>query len=471
MKIAGVSIKGISCNSKNIKKGFAFVAIKGQARDGGKFIGEAIANGASVVAAEKGALKGAARGGVKFVEVKDCRRFLAQSCAEFFGHPSRSIKVIGITGTNGKTTVSYLIEAIAREAGHSCGVIGTVNYRFKGRRVPALNTTPGPAELHALLAGMRKGGARYCAMEVSSHALDQGRVSAVDFRQAVFTNLTQDHLDYHKDMESYFLAKSRLFRMLSRSASAIVNNDDKYGRRIARYRRCRTVTYGIRNNSTFMAKEIEPGITGTSFILAGPGVRSRINTRLIGMHNIYNILAAASWAVNEGIGIGKIRAAIEKFRNVPGRLEKTACVKGGSVFIDYAHTPDALLNVIGSLKPLVAGRIILVFGCGGERDKLKRPKMGRIATELADRVIITSDNPRSENPLDIIGDIRRGIRRKNYSVIADRFGAIKEGLRMLGKGDCLLIAGKGHEQYQVYGGVKKHFSDREAVQKCLRRKR
>jgi len=467
MKIAGIEIRGITCNSKAVKKGFVFVAIRGNRQDGACFIKEAVAKGASIVVVGSRAAKIKIPGKIKLLAVNNPRNFLAEAAAEFYGYPAQHLRVAGITGTNGKTTISYLIEAMAKQSGYGCGVIGTINYRFKGKKIPASNTTPGPVELQGLLAEMRTQKIPYCAMEVSSHALDQERVLGINFSQAIFTNLTQDHLDYHKNLKNYFLAKSRLFRGLTPDGVAIINNDDKYGRRIKSLIICRLISYGIKNKSTVMAKEIDSGIRETEFTLVAPGINTRVKTRLIGRYNIYNILAAVSWGISEGLHSRDIKSAIEKFQNVPGRLEKVSCKKGRNIFVDYAHTPDALFNVISALRPLVKGRVIIIFGCGGERDKLKRPKMGRIVSRLADYAIITSDNPRSEEPFRIIRDIRRGISKSNYCVIPDRFKAIKAGLKLVKNDDCLIIAGKGHEDYQVLKGRILHFSDREAVARCL----
>ena len=468
MKISGVEIKGITANSKAVKNGFVFVAIRGVRQNGNNFIKEAITNGASIVVTQGRVLKVNMFVGVKLLIVNDCRKFLAKAAAEFYGFPSDNLKVVGITGTNGKTTITYLIEAIAKESGSDCGVIGTINYRFKGKKIVAKNTTPGAVELQGLLAKMHAQRIKYCAMEVSSHALDQERVLGINFRQAIFTNLTQDHLDYHKNLENYFLTKAKLFRALPASGTAILNNDDAYSHRIKRMIRARSISYGIINKSTVMAKHIDYNLEGTNFTLVAPGINIKVKTRLIGQHNIYNILAAISWAISENLHLTKIKSAIEKLKFVPGRLERLYCKKGCNVFVDYAHTPDALSNVISALRPLVAGKIIVIFGCGGQRDKLKRPKMGKIVTLLADYAIITSDNPRSENPLSIIRDIRKGIDKFNYCVVPDRFKAIKAGLALIKNEDCLVIAGKGHEDYQVLKNRVLHFSDQEAVEKCLR---
>jgi len=471
MKIASTEIKGITSNSKNVKNGFVFVAIRGNCQDGSYFIKEAITNGASIVVAQVGTKKIKIPGKIKLLKVKNCRKFLADACAKFFGFPSRKLKVVGITGTNGKTTISYLIEAIAKESGNDCGVIGTINYRYKNKVILAKNTTPGSGELQELFAKMLKKKVKYCAMEVSSHALDQKRVEGINFSHAIFTNLTQDHLDYHKNLENYFFAKAKLFRHLSVFNTAIINNDDKYGRRIKRLTKARIMTYGIKNKSMIMAKDINFSSQTTEFTLSAPKINTRIKTNLVGFYNVSNILAAICWGLSQNLSIQDIKLAIEKFKSVPGRLEKVSCKNEYSIFVDYAHTPDALYNVINTLRKIVKGRIIVIFGCGGERDKLKRPKMGNVVTRLADYAIVTSDNPRSENPQQIIKDIQKGIKTDNYCLIPERFKAIDKGISMLKKNDCLLIAGKGHENYQVLKNKILHFNDREEAKRCLALKR
>ncbi len=468
MKIAGIKIKGITSNSKQVKKGFVFVAIKGNRQDGNCFINEAITRGARIVVARKNTPKIKITEKVKLITVNDCRKFLAKAANRFYGSPSAKLKVIGITGTNGKTTISYLIEALAKESGCACGVIGTINCHFKGKVIESKNTTPGCVELQSLLAKMRAQGVKYCAMEVSSHALDQDRVAGINFKRAIFTNLTQDHLDYHKNLENYFLAKAELFRSLPSSGTAIINNDDRYGRRIKRLTGAKILTYGIEKPSAVMAKDIDFGMDGAKFTLLAPKINLRIKTHLVGRHNIYNLLAAIAWGISEKLSIKDIKSAIEKFKNVCGRLEKVICKKGFTIFVDYAHTPDALFNVISALRPLVKGKIIVVFGCGGERDKLKRPKMGKVVTELSDYAIITSDNPRSEDPLRIIQDVCAGIKKNNYCLKPERFEAIRAGLALAKKDDCLLLAGKGHENYQILKDGAVHFNDKEVVRKCLR---
>ncbi len=460
-------VKGIACNSQGIKPGYLFVAIKGSKEDGNKFIQEAINNGAMAVVIESTAYALPNTEGVCFIVVDDTRRALAKLAAEFYGHPCEKMKVIGITGTNGKTTVTYLLEEILKASQIHPAVIGTINYRFKNKIIPAKNTTPGSLELQLLFFQMRQEAVEYAIMEVSSHALAQERTEGIKFQSAIFTNLTQDHLDYHLTMEDYFQAKSRLFKDSSSSAIKIINNDDTFGRRIKDEITGSVITYGIENKSDYMAQDLKLGIKVTEFTLLGPRGEEKFTTKLIGRHNVLNILAAVAWADQEGIDSQIIKNAIEKFPGVPGRLERVNCVKDFVVYVDYAHTDDALKNVILSLRQVSSGKLIVVFGCGGERDKSKRPKMGKVVTELADYAIITSDNPRSEDPDEIIKDILRGVHKDNYCIIPDRYEAIKKALSMAKGDDIILIAGKGHENYQIFKDRMVHFDDREVAAECL----
>ncbi|MDD2752417.1 MAG: UDP-N-acetylmuramoyl-L-alanyl-D-glutamate--2,6-diaminopimelate ligase [Candidatus Omnitrophica bacterium] len=460
-------ITGISCNSQEIKPGNLFVAIKGIRQDGNKYIEEAVSKGARVVIIEGAKCQVPSNEKVNFIRVEDARKALAKLAAEFYGHPSEKIKIIGITGTNGKTTISYLIEAILQENHSLPGVIGTVNYRFKGQEIPAKNTTPGPLELQSLFFQMRQAGVDYAVMEVSSHALAQGRTEGINFQSAIFTNLTQDHLDYHRSMEEYFQAKSRLFQNALPATLKIINNDDAFGRRLKSETTGRVTTYGIENNADYMAQDLKLKVEDSEFLFVGPRAKTKFKIQLIGRHNVLNILAALSWADQEGIPPEIIQAAIEKFSAVPGRLERVNCAKGFAVYVDYAHTDDALKNVILSLRQACAGKLIVVFGCGGERDKTKRPKMGKVVTELADYAIITSDNPRSEDPNQIIKEIEQGISKDNYSVVPERGQAINKSLHLAKAGDIVLIAGKGHEDYQILKDKTIHFDDREVAAQCL----
>ncbi len=456
-------VKGIGCDSKKISDGFIFIAIKGTARDGHRFIQEAIKKGAGAVIAEE------PQASVKnLIIVNDTRRALAKLAAAFYGYPARKIKIIGITGTNGKTTVSYLVEKMLKEAGAGVAVIGTINYRFKDKVIPAKNTTPGPIEIQSLLADMRQSGVQYAVMEVSSHALDQNRIEGIDFSSAIFTNLTQDHLDYHLTLENYFLAKAKLFQGLSPQAFAVLNNDDPYSERLKKMTRAKIVTYAIEKKADLAAGQIQMDMSATTFSLGYRQAKMLGRVSLIGKHNVYNLLAAVAWGLTEGLDPEIIKSALEKFGVVPGRLQRIDCPNGFSVFVDYAHTEDALTSVIKTLRQLSKKRIIVVFGCGGERDKTKRSKMGRAVSELADFAIITSDNPRSEEPLSIIEDIKQGISKNNYCVIPERRDAIRESLSMAKPQDIVLVAGKGHENCQILKDKTIPFDDSEVVKECLR---
>lgn len=463
-----LKVRGIACDSRKVLRGYLFVAIKGTRADGMDFIKEAISRGARAVISESIRPNRLPEKKIVWIRVKDARLSLAVLAAAFYGYPSRKMRVVGVTGTNGKTTVTYLIESLLREAGRACAVIGTVNYRFKGRVVPSINTTPGPIELNAFLARAHRQGIPYAAMEVSSHALTQCRVTAIDFASAVFTNLTQDHLDYHSTMESYFQAKLGLFKGIPAHGRAIINNDDKHAARVKRATRAEIISYGITSAADVMARKIRFDLAGVSFLLSGRYGTFGLRSSLIGRHNLYNILAACAWALSEGLGIDTLKSAVAKFRAAPGRLERVMTHRGFYVFVDYAHTEDALKNVILSLRDLTKGRLIVVFGCGGERDRKKRPKMGAVVTRLADFAVLTNDNPRSEDPQGIIRDIRKGIKKKNFCVMLDRRQAIAKALSLAGKQDTVLIAGKGHENYQVLKDRQVHFDDREVVKECLR---
>ncbi|MDD5669236.1 MAG: UDP-N-acetylmuramoyl-L-alanyl-D-glutamate--2,6-diaminopimelate ligase [Candidatus Omnitrophica bacterium] len=466
--VRDVPVKGITAYSKDVKPGFVFVALKGAQANGSDFIRDALKRGAGVIISESEAPVFLKNEKVQFIRIKNGRKAVGCLARAFFGNPSKKIKITGITGTNGKTTISYLIEALLKKNGNIPGIIGTVNYRFKNTVIVSHNTTPGPVELQAMLKRMSDEGVDHVAMEVSSHALDQERTVGIDFSSCIFTNLTQDHLDYHGTLENYFQAKVKLFRNARPGAYAIINNDDPYGMRLRRLSSFRVFTYGIEHKADFMAKDIRMDLEGTEFIFVLPRNEIRIKTKLIGRHNVYNVLAAAAWALREGVDIEIIRSVFASFPNVPGRMEHLETRRDFRVFVDYAHTEDALRNVISTLRQICKNRIIVVFGCGGDRDKSKRPKMGRIVSTLADFAVITNDNPRSESPRSIIGDIRKGISRKNYCVIPDRFEAIEKALYLAAPGDVVLVAGKGHENYQIIKDQMIYFDDREVVRECLK---
>jgi len=463
-------LTGISCDSKKTRPGYLFVAVKGASLDGNRFIPEALRQGAGAVITDREGGVAGFPDNVSLIKVEDCRQALAELASQFYGDPSAKMKVAAVTGTNGKTTITYLIEAVLKGSGCSPAVIGTINYRFAGRVFPSKNTTPGPLELQGMMAEMLGAGANHLVMEVSSHALSQGRTEKIRFSSAIFTNLTQDHLDYHKNVEEYYLAKEKLFRGLSPEAFAVVNNDDKYSARIKGSCCCRVITYGIDNPADITAEDIRMDMEKTEFTIVYAAGKEDINIRLIGRHNVYNVLAVFAWAVTEGIDPQACREALEGFTLVPGRLEKVDTGKDFFVFVDYAHTEDALKNVLTTLRQICNRKIIVVFGCGGDRDKDKRPKMGRVVSELSDQAVLTNDNPRSEDPQAIISEIRKGMQEGKYCVIPDRKQAIREALQMAGSGDCVLIAGKGHEDYQIIKDKAIHFDDREAVRECLRQK-
>lgn len=463
------AVAGISCNSKLVENNFIFVAINGFRQDGNSFINEAIERGAKAVVVNSSTARELrnSSANASFISVPDTRKALAEIAARFYGNPSSKIKVVGVTGTNGKTTVTYLIEALLKEAKGLPSVIGTVNYRFKDKIIPSQNTTPGPLELQSLLSDMLREGIEYCLMEVSSHALQQARTEGINFHSAIFTNLTQDHLDYHKTKENYFKCKARLFKNISPDAFVVINNDDSYGQKIKKLTKAKVITYGIKNKAEVAAKNIKFNCYQTEFMVTSPQGEMKLESHLIGRHNVYNILAAVAWALEEGMAMEVVKSAIEKFSFVPGRLERINFNSNFSVFLDYAHTEDALKNVIKTLRQLTNKRVIVVFGCGGERDKTKRPKMGRVVSQLSDYAIITSDNPRSEDPQAIIEDIKKGITKNNYCVIQDRFAAIRKSLSLAKAGDIVLVAGKGHEDCQIIKDRRMHFSDREAIIECL----
>jgi UDP-N-acetylmuramoyl-L-alanyl-D-glutamate--2,6-diaminopimelate ligase len=372
-----------------------------------------------------------------------------------------------VTGTNGKTTITYLLESILAAAGKSSGVIGTVNYRVGGRIIPSKNTTPGVLDNQMFLADLRREQVSHAVMEVSSHALAQGRVDKIDFRSAIFTNLTGDHLDFHGSMENYFEAKSRLFTGLPADSYAIINIDDAWGPRFLRMVRAKSLTYGIDRASDVQAKAPRYGLKGSHFKVAFPGGVVEIRTVFTGKHNVYNILAAFAAALGEGIAPELIKKGIESLKNVPGRLERVDAGQDFFVFIDYAHTHDGLKNVLEALRDVPHKKLIVVFGCGGDRDRTKRRLMGAVACSLADLSILTSDNPRSEDPRAIISEIIPGFTKNNYEVVVDRHEAIRRALSVARAGDIVLLAGKGHETYQVLKEGTIDFVERDIVENLI----
>ncbi len=462
------NIKRVIDDSRKVSPGDLFIAMRGYSLDASKFIDQAIASGAKAIIAEKDFK---CPDGVTKILASDTRSAVSSIASNFYSNPSDELKVIGITGTNGKTTITYLLESIIKAYGRQAGVIGTINYRLKGRILPATNTTPGALLLQGMLADMVKMKIKYAVMEVSSHSLDQGRVDNVLFDVGIFTNLTSDHLDYHKTRARYFKAKKILFHKLKREGCAVINTDDKKVATLKNSLESRVVTYGVRSKADVTALDISLAMSGTSFTVKTRKTSFAIRTGLIGMHNVSNILAAIASAIELKIPVNAIIEGIRSMGSVPGRLE---AVEGGQpfkVFVDFAHTEDALVNVLRLLKDVAEGRIVTVFGCGGNRDKTKRPLMGEAACRYSDHVIITSDNPRFEEPERIIREIERGIKKRflNYDIVPDREEAIGKALASALKDDIILIAGKGHEDYQIIKDKHIPFDDRKMALSILER--
>ncbi|MDR3071099.1 MAG: UDP-N-acetylmuramoyl-L-alanyl-D-glutamate--2,6-diaminopimelate ligase [Endomicrobium sp.] len=468
-------VLGVSYDSRTVGKNYAFFALAGHNTDGSKYIYEAIEKGASVIITNfRCDIDSAVQ-----VIVDDIFHFMSIFCAKFYNYPDRELNVVGVTGTNGKTTITYMIESVFASAGIECGVIGTVNYRYKGKIIEASNTTPQSLDIYKIMRQIVNSGIKYLVMEVSSHALSLYRVYRMDFDIAIFTNLTQDHLDFHKNMDNYFEAKSRLFRMLETGTKenrkyAIINADDQYGKKLSKMNigvEKKLYSISEKGMSDFKAENIEITDSGSKFNIIFDNNKAKINIKHIGLHNVYNALAAFSASICVGIPFYKAVEGLNNSNHAPGRLEKID-IEGMdfSVVVDYAHTDDALKNVLEAIRYIKHERIITVFGAGGSRDRKKRPLMGKVAVEMSDFVFVTSDNPRMEDPNNIMLDIEVGIKRagkNNYKVIVDREMAIKEAIMMANKGDIVLLAGKGHENYQIIGMDKKYFSDIEVAKKYV----
>lgn len=465
----GLEITGVSIDSNKVKEGYLFVALKGEKADGHRYIESAFRNGAKAFLVEDQPEK--IYPGVSVIEVGDSRESLARVSANFYGHPTKELCLAGVTGTNGKTTITYLLESIWKAEQKRPGVIGTIEYRFGDKKIEAPMTTPESLDLMRIFREMRDSGADSAAMEVSSHAIDRKRVLECHFDAAVFTNLTQDHLDYHGTIENYFNAKKRLFTELLRRSDkknkfSVINMDDPYGREIAKVAPETVITYSVRDKSaSVFAERLRVSEDGISALVNSPYGSLEIESQLFGEHNLSNILGAVSAALSLGSSAGSVERAVSSFSAVPGRLERVENPLGFRILVDYAHTPDALRNVLLAVRPLTKGNLILVFGCGGDRDRTKRPKMGIIGRELSDVLIVTSDNPRTESPKEIIDEIERGVFESSsdgrpYFRISDRKEAIKKAIGMAGENDTVLIAGKGHEDYQIIGTKKFPFDDR-----------
>lgn len=466
-------ITAITYDSRRVKPGTLFVALKGEKVDGASFVEKAVAAGAEAIVSEDAEIKTRATN----ITVKDARLALADLAAAFFQNPARALKIAGVTGTNGKTTTAFLIKHICEAALLRCGLIGTVRYEVGDRILPASRTTPESLDLHDLLWQMRSAGSKAAVMEVSSHALMQARVRGVEFDAAVFTNLTQDHLDYHKTMEAYFDAKSRLFSGLAlqtkKKGQAVINLDDRYGAMLVQRfgKEIPIVTYGVGVHADFRASNVRIDFHGTSYQLDAGGRSYLVRLPLIGQFNVYNSLAALAAANVMGVDVRAGVLALATATAVPGRLEAVPAQRQFRIFVDYAHTDDALLNVIKTCRELNPGRLIVVFGCGGNRDKTKRPRMGAVVDQHADYGIITSDNPRKEDPLAIIEDIKPGMKRGRFEIIPDRREAIFKAVALAQPRDIILIAGKGHETYQEFADHTAPFDDAAVAREALEAKR
>ena len=462
---AACEIGGIIYDSRRVFPGALFVALHGEHVDGTVYIGEAIRRGAAAILSETPCEAGRA---IPSVQVADARLALARMAGTFYGHPAARLCTAGITGTNGKTTVSFMLRDILRAAGRRSGLIGTVRYEIGVRVLPAARTTPEAPDIQSMLAQMERCGCDSAVMEVSSHALAQHRVQGILFDTAVFTNLTQDHLDYHGTLEAYFEAKTRLFRQLR--GAAVINRDDPWGRRLLEDNRrlAGCISYGFDPRAEVRGTNPVCDANGARMRVDSPWGGADVSLRLIGRFNLHNALAAFAAAGTLGIPVETMAAALGEMESVPGRLEAVPNSRGKRVFVDYAHTDDALRNVMETLREITPGRLIAVFGCGGNRDRAKRALMGQVAARLADYSIVTNDNPRREVPETIAADIAAGFDSgRKFEILLDRKAAIARAVQLASRNDTVLVAGKGHETYQEFDGSIVPFDDREAVREAL----
>src|SRR5579863_1918659 len=466
-------INGIACDSRKVLPGYLFFALQGAKDDGNKFIADAVARGAIAVASES-ALPADLSANVAWVRVPESRKSLAIATANFFGHPAQALQLIAVTGTNGKTTTTSLIDSVLRASGAKTGLFGTIAYHTPLGEYPAPNTTPESLDLQGFFAEIRDAGGTYAVMEASSHALVMDRIWGCHFQSAVFTNLTRDHLDFHKNFEDYFAAKRRLFEGTGAGApeTAVLNADDPYSKRLTGLAK-QTVTYAIENSADIAAKKFHLSFTGLSFTANTPSGKLQITSPLVGRINVYNILAAIGAAQAAGISNETIEAGIRALENVPGRFQRVDMGQPFLAIVDFAHTDDALENLIKTARELnPKGRIITLFGCGGGKDRTKRPIMGEASGRLSDLTILTNDNPRQEDPLKIISDIVVGLQKSSgkYLIEPDREKAIGVAFDEARAGDIVLLAGKGHEDYQILADKTLPWDDRRVAQQALRQR-
>ena len=454
------AVSGLSYDSRTVAIGNLFFALEGAHQNGGCFASDAVERGAIGIVTDQELPPLP----IPVIRVPGARKAMADIASAYYGFPSATLAVAGVTGTNGKTTTAWIIRHLCETVGRACGLIGTIEYVLPGVQELATRTTPESVDLQRMLAQMRDGGFKAAALEVSSHALVQNRVRGVEFNAAIFTNLTQDHLDYHGTMEEYFEAKSLFFMRLAgqtkKKGRAIINSDERYGRRlIDRIGALPLTTYGQGSNCNFRASDIRYSAMGTTFRLDAKGRSYLVRTPLIGRFNVYNTLAAMAGASSMGLELRRVVAAAATIPQVPGRMQRVTAHRNFQAYVDYAHTPDALENVLKTLRQLSPARIITVFGCGGDRDAGKRPLMAAVAESFSDKVIITSDNPRSEDPLAIIRQAEKGLRGPGCEAFVDRETAIQRAVELAGSNDIILIAGKGHEIYQETATGRHPFDD------------
>jgi UDP-N-acetylmuramoyl-L-alanyl-D-glutamate--2,6-diaminopimelate ligase len=466
-----LEIRQVACDSRRVRPRALFFALHGAKVDGNAFTRDAVSSGAVAIASEM-TPPPALPASVAWIQVRDARKALASTAANFFGHPANALQLVGVTGTNGKTTTSSLVDAILKASGAKTGLFGTIAYHTPLGDYPAPNTTPESVDLQGFLAEIRDSGGRYAVLEASSHSLAMERLWGCHFAVAVFTNLTREHMDYHETFEEYFAAKRRLFEGTGAGApeTAIVNVDDEYGKRLAGLAK-KTVTYALESGADITARKFHLSFDGLSFTAQTPGGKIQVASQLVGRINVYNILAAIGAAKALGVSDETVEAGIRNLESVSGRFQRIDLGQPFLVIVDYAHTDDALENLIRTARELnPKGRIITLFGCGGEKDRTKRPVMGEVTGRLSDLTILSSDNPRAEDPLKIISDIIVGLQKTGgkYLIEPDREKAVALAMDEARAGDMVLLAGKGHENYQMLAGGTVEFDDREVARRALR---
>jgi len=463
--LCDVEITGITNDSRKVRPGYLYVAIKGYKADGHNFIKKSLECGAQAIVSEE---KLSLDTSIPQIVVRNTRKALSSLSCCFYNNPSQKINVVGVTGTNGKTTTTFLTKSIIEKAGYEAGLIGTINYQIGEKMITAQETTPESVELQRLIAEMVEAKIKFAVMEVSSHSAIQHRIENIDFKTAVFTNITTEHLDYHKTISNYMNAKLELFKNLRKDSFAVLNADDEFSEYFADRTNAKILWYGIKNDADIKAEICRESTSDIMIKLKYSGKEIDMKMPFVGVHNVYNVLAAVASAISLGFELDVIKSGIETAPTVPGRLESVPCNRGFEVVVDYAHTPHALETVLQALRNLVKGRILLVFGCGGDRDKEKRPLMGRIADEKSDIFWLTNDNPRSEDPLNIIDGIKAGIKPgRSFHTQINRHKAIADALSEATDGDLVLVAGKGHEKYQIIKDTITPFDDREVIKAIL----